>query len=88
MKQLINDLFNYYSMQIIYEDDFRRFFQMRKGMTEEEIDELWIDAQQLGMVSVGAEIVNGKVKIVLWRPEDFEEPPREELEKLLERKTK
>jgi hypothetical protein len=52
IKTLVEQAFIHYGKNELYEEQFDRFFK-DKGMSEEEIDNLWIEANSMRIIQVG-----------------------------------
>ena len=52
LKKLIQEVFKHYNERIIYEEEFEEYF-LKKGMTREEVNELWSKAHSKGLIEIG-----------------------------------
>jgi len=86
IKNLIKDLFEYYHMVKIFKSEFMRYFKLFKGLGEDEVGELLMRAEDLGIINIGVDLRGGKPEIVIWRPEDIDDIPKKELEDILRKK--
>ena len=81
--KLFNELFEFYGKLKILEPEFREYFKKYKHLSDEEIDDLWIEGRyEHKIINVGVTLVNDKPTLVIWRPEDLGEPPLEEQDKI------
>lgn len=54
VKVLIDEVFNHFNTSELYKEDFVKYFQ-KKGMSENEIDMLWVRAMNLGIMVIEVE---------------------------------
>ncbi|MCS7365058.1 MAG: hypothetical protein NDF54_06430 [archaeon GB-1867-035] len=52
VEKLIKEVFNYYGKSRIFEEEFIKYFK-QKGMTDEEIDNLWVKALNYDLIDTG-----------------------------------
>jgi len=52
IRRLMEEVFNFYAKRKIYEDELINYFE-KKGMKKDKIEELWIKAMNLGIISFG-----------------------------------
>jgi len=77
----INEVFKHYGNPIrITEDQFKKFFKEKKGLNDDDILYLKLEAcWDHGLINIGAELIDDEPKVVLWRPQPLGEPTLKEL---------
>jgi len=85
LKELIDGLFNYYKQVHIYESDFKNYYRNIKGLTEEEVYEIWTRGYAEDLIYVGVDInpKTNRLELVISRPEDIGEPPPSEIDQAI-----
>jgi len=85
LKKLIDALFNHYKQVHIYESDFKTYYKNIKGLTEEEIYEIWTQGYAEDLIYAGVSInpKTNKLELVITRPEDIGEPPPSEIDQAI-----
>jgi len=86
LKKIIDEIFEYYKKLQITENEYLQYLATRKKMNREQAEALIYDAWRHDLIYIGATIVKGKGKKVIWRPEDYEMPPPSELNDSLKEK--
>jgi len=51
LKKLIQEVFKYYNKKTILRKEFEEYF-LKKGMTREEVNELWSKAHSKGLIEI------------------------------------
>ncbi|RLF18395.1 MAG: hypothetical protein DRJ68_06845 [Thermoprotei archaeon] len=52
IKKLIDEVFRHYASDIITKEEFEKYFTT-KGLSKEEIEELWVNAMAENLIEVG-----------------------------------
>ena len=86
-RKLIDDLFNHFKNQIkIRESQYKEYFKKYKGLTEEDILQLELEAcWEYGIINLGVGQYGDKTETVIWRPEDLGELPIKEVDEILKK---
>ena len=82
---LVEEVFRYYRVVRVFKSEFMRYFRLFKGLSEDEVGELLMRAEDLGVINIGVDLRGGRPEIVIWRPEDIDDIPKKELEDILRR---
>ena len=53
MKALVEGAFDHFGKNLLYEEQFIKYFK-NQGMSKVEVDKLWVKANNLGIIRIGA----------------------------------
>jgi len=52
VKRLVEEAFNHFGNKKLYKEQFIKYF-LNKGMSKDEVDKLWIEADRMNIISIG-----------------------------------
>jgi len=77
LKEIIDMLFKHFNKPWILEREFKPYLQA-KGFTEEEIEVIWNEAYNRGLILVSSTPIGRKYELTIVKPEEEEEIIEEE----------
>jgi len=72
LKNIIDLLFKHFNKPWILESEFKPYLQA-KGFTDEEIEEIWGQAYNKGLILISSTPINGDYEFTIVKPEEEEE---------------
>ncbi|RLF11072.1 MAG: hypothetical protein DRJ98_04570 [Thermoprotei archaeon] len=69
LKDIIDKLFKHFNKTWILESEFKPYLQA-KGYTDEEIEEIWGQAYERGLIQISSTPVNGDFEFTIVREEE------------------